>query len=75
MTDKRIDAPDTRADVTGLLCFSLYSASHAFTQLYRSLLDKLSLTYPQYLVMLTLWHRDGQTVKELGRHCSWIPAL
>ncbi|KJX85410.1 HTH-type transcriptional regulator sarZ [Agrobacterium tumefaciens] len=67
MTDKRIDAPDTRADVTGLLCFSLYSASHAFTQLYRSLLDKLSLTYPQYLVMLTLWHRDGQTVKELGK--------
>jgi MarR family transcriptional regulator, organic hydroperoxide resistance regulator len=55
------------ADVAGLLCFSLYSASHAFTQLYRPLLEKLNLTYPQYLAMVTLWHHDGQTVKELGK--------
>ncbi len=67
MADTPTDARDTRADVTGLLCFSLYSASHAFTQLYRPLLDKLGLTYPQYLVMVTLWNRDGQTVKELGK--------
>ena len=55
------------SDVNGMLCFSLYSAGHAFTQLYRPLLDKLGLTYPQYLVMVTLWNRDGQTVKELGK--------
>ena len=54
-------------DVTGMLCFSLYSAGHAFTQLYRPLLEKLGLTYPQYLVMVTLWSRDGRTVKELGQ--------
>ena len=53
------------SDVNGMLCFSLYSAGHAFTQLYRPLLDKLGLTYPQYLVMVTLWNSDGQTVKEL----------
>jgi DNA-binding MarR family transcriptional regulator len=58
---------DSRPDVAGMLCFSLYSAGHAFTQLYRPLLDKLGLTYPQYLVMVTLWNRDGQTVKELGK--------
>lgn len=53
--------------VRGMLCFSIYSAGHAFTQLYRPLLDKLGLTYPQYLVMLTLWEQDGRTVKELGQ--------
>lgn len=37
-----------------MLCFSLYSAGHAFTQLYRPLLDKVGLTCPQYLVMVTL---------------------
>ncbi|MGF6177315.1 hypothetical protein ABIE33_005635 [Ensifer sp. 4252] len=34
--------PDDHRGVAGMLCFSLYSASHAFTQLYRPLLDKLS---------------------------------
>ncbi|WP_425624729.1 MarR family winged helix-turn-helix transcriptional regulator [Agrobacterium radiobacter] len=58
---------DTRlADVNGMLCFSLYSAGHAFTQLYRPLLDELGLTYPQYLVMVTLWNCNGLNVKELG---------
>lgn len=54
-------------DITEMLCFSVYSAEHAFTQLYRPLLDRLKLTYPQYLVMVTLWGRDGRTVKELGK--------
>jgi len=62
---KTSDAPPP--DVAEMLCFSIYSAGHAFTQLYRTLLDKLNLTYPQYLVMVTLWARDGQTVKELGQ--------
>jgi DNA-binding MarR family transcriptional regulator len=48
------------------LCFALYSASLAMTRLYKPLLDKLGLTYPQYLVMLALWEREGVTVSELG---------
>lgn len=48
------------------VCFALYSASRATTALYRPLLDELGLTYPQYLVLLVLWERDGRTVKELG---------
>ena len=48
------------------LCFALYSASLAMTKLYKPLLDTLGLTYPQYLVMLALWERDGLTVSELG---------
>ena len=48
------------------LCFAVYSASHAFTRAYRKLLEPLGLTYPQYLVMLVLWERDGMRVKEIG---------
>lgn len=48
------------------LCFVLYAASRAVTQMYRPLLEGLGLTYPQYLVMLVLWEKDGLTVKELG---------
>lgn len=49
-----------------LLCFSIYSAGHAFNQFYRPLLSRIRLTYPQYLVMVVLWARDDRTVKELG---------
>ena len=49
------------------LCFAVYSAAHAYNRLYRPLLDRLRLTYPQYLVMLVLWEADGQTVKALGK--------
>jgi MarR family transcriptional regulator, organic hydroperoxide resistance regulator len=48
------------------LCFSLYSASHAFTRVYKPLLDRLGLTYPQYLVMVLLWEKDGQSVGQIG---------
>ena len=48
------------------LCFTLYAASRAVTQMYRPLLDELDLTYPQYLVMLVLWENDRLTVNEIG---------
>ena len=49
-----------------LLCFSLYAASHALGRVYKPLLEPLGLTYPQYLVMLSLWDEDGQTVGGIG---------
>lgn len=48
------------------LCFAVYSTSHAFTRVYKPLLDALGLTYPQYLVMIILWEQDGQTVGAVG---------
>lgn len=50
------------------LCFAVYSASHAFTRAYRSVLAATGLTYPQYLVMLVLW-RATKTVG-FGELCS-----
>jgi MarR family transcriptional regulator, organic hydroperoxide resistance regulator len=49
-----------------MLCFALYGASHAFSRAYKPLLEPLGLTYPQYLVMISLWDKDGQPVKALG---------
>jgi len=48
------------------LCFALYSASRAVTRAYTPLLEPLGLTYPQYLVLLVLWQRDGVPVHRLG---------
>ncbi|MDB5621135.1 MarR family transcriptional regulator [Tardiphaga sp.] len=48
------------------ICFAVYSAAHAFTRVYKPLLDGLGLTYPQYLVMLVLWERDDVAVKYIG---------
>jgi MarR family transcriptional regulator, organic hydroperoxide resistance regulator len=48
------------------VCFALYAASRAVTQVYRPVLDALGLTYPQYLVMLVLWERGPASVKALG---------
>ncbi|NBE83727.1 MarR family winged helix-turn-helix transcriptional regulator [Micromonospora rubida] len=50
------------------VCFALYAASRALTDVYRPILDEFGLTYPQYLVLLVLWERDDDapTVSELG---------
>ncbi|WP_256576188.1 MarR family winged helix-turn-helix transcriptional regulator [Pseudomonas sp. KK4] len=54
------------APLNDFLCFSIYSASHALTQFYRPMLESLGLTYPQYLLMVTLWSEDDQIIKDLG---------
>lgn len=48
------------------LCFALYSTSLAMTQIYKPLLEPLGLTYPQYLVMLILWEKEGLGLKDIG---------
>src|SRR5882724_2558130 len=48
------------------LCFALYSTMLALNKVYRQLLRKLGLTYPQYLVMLVLWEGDELMVSEIG---------
>lgn len=52
--------------IEDLLCFSLYSANHAMNRVYKPLLDKFGLTYPQYLALLVLWQEDNQTVGQMG---------
>jgi len=52
------------------LCFALYNASRAMTRAYAPLLAPLGVTYPQYLVLLVLWERDGLPVKRLGERLA-----
>jgi DNA-binding MarR family transcriptional regulator len=52
------------------LCFALYHASRALTRTYAPLLEPLGLTYPQYLVLLVLWERDGGAVKQIGERLA-----
>jgi MarR family transcriptional regulator, organic hydroperoxide resistance regulator len=47
------------------VCFALYSASRATTAVYRPMLERMGVTYPQYLVLLVLWEKDGRGVREI----------
>ena len=58
--------PALKLELGEYLCYSIYAASHAFNRVYKPLLDRLNLTYPQYLVMVALWEQDDQTVGSLG---------
>lgn len=48
------------------LCFAVYSANLAFGRAYRPILDKLGLTYTQYVTLVALGEEDNQTVGALG---------
>src|ERR1700712_1161097 len=62
----RKPAADWPLQLDNQICFAVYSTAHAFNRVYKPLLDRLGLTYPQYLVMLVLWERDDLSVKEIG---------
>jgi DNA-binding MarR family transcriptional regulator len=55
-------------DLDRQICHSLYSASNALVRAYRPLLEKLDLTYPQYVVMMSLWQQDAVSISDLARH-------
>ena len=49
------------------LCFPVYAASRLITREYQPYLEKLGITYPQYLVLMVLWETDGITVNEIAQ--------
>ncbi len=62
---------DPALQLDNQLCFKLYAASRVVIRGYKPMLDRLQLTYPQYLAMLVLWEWQGAppaqpTVKALG---------
>ena len=48
------------------ICFPIYAASRIITKYYQPLLNKIDLTYPQYLVMLLMWEHEVLNVKSIG---------
>jgi DNA-binding MarR family transcriptional regulator len=56
------------------LCFSLYAASMAVGRTYKPLLDRLGITYPQYLVLLALWEEDSRVVGAIATRLGLDPS-
>lgn len=60
--------PKFTLDLNDQLCHTLYSTSNALIRAYRPLLAPLDLTYPQYIILLSLWQHDGVSVRTLSEH-------
>lgn len=58
--------PVPSSSLAQMLCFDVYAVNLAFGRVYKPLLDPLGLTYPQYLVLVSLWDRDDQSVGQIG---------
>ena len=63
MDEKKYDA----LKLSHQLCFPLYACARGTIKLYTPLLEKLDLTYTQYITMMVLWEKKSLTAKELGR--------
>jgi DNA-binding MarR family transcriptional regulator len=59
-------APGAAEYIDDFLCFAVYSANLAVNRLNKPWLDELGLTYLQYIVLVALYEKDGQTVGGLG---------
>jgi DNA-binding MarR family transcriptional regulator len=53
--------------LNNMVCFNLNAAARAVTAVYRSLLEPLGVTYPQYLVLASLWEYGDLSVGEMAR--------
>ncbi len=66
MPKRSVSSPLLSPQLDELPCFLVYSTGFGFNRIYRKLLEKLGLTYPQYLVMIVLWSDDALTVGRIG---------
>ena len=62
------------------LCFPLYAAAKEVTRKYKPFLDKIDLTYTQYIAVMILWDTESINVNELGKRmyldsCTLTPLL
>ena len=55
-----------RLELKNQLCHPLYSAANAIVRAYEPHLTSLDLTYPQYLVMLSLWEEDKVSITKIS---------
>ena len=62
------DVKQEQMRLANQLCFSAYNVSRLFAQFYEKKLKQFGITYSQYLVLLTLWEENPQTLNSIGRH-------
>jgi len=58
---------DEQLKLDNQLCFRLYTAARLTMGAYHQYLDPMGITYPQYLVLLVLWEKDGQPVMDISK--------
>lgn len=66
-------APDPLA-LEAQVCLALSAAARALVGTYRTLLEPLGLTHPQYLAMLALWQDGPQSLARLADRLHLEPA-
>ena len=71
---KQAAQPQAALPLDQQLCFSVYGATIAINRAYKPLLDRLGLTYPQYLVLHALWEADGLTIGAIAERLSLEPS-
>ena len=57
---------ESNLKLSNQLCFPLYVCSKEIISKYKEFLDKIDLTYTQYIVMLALWEQGSTNVRQLG---------
>ena len=67
MTNETITEKCKSIRLDDQFCFPLYACAKEVVRQYRKPLEKLGLTYTQYLVMMVLWEHGGMTEGELGK--------
>ena len=66
LAKKTAPDPSDTSKLDDFLCFAIYSTNLAVQRLQKPVLDQLGLTYLQYVVLVTLYEQDDQTVGGLG---------
>ena len=62
------------ARLADFMCFTVYSTNLAYSRVYRPVLEQLGLTYPQYITIITLSEKDGQSIKGLSEKLFLEPS-
>lgn len=60
-----MDSPQLK--LSNQICFPIYTVSRLITKAYKPYLNKMGVTYPQYLVLMVLWENDGLTVNQISK--------
>jgi DNA-binding MarR family transcriptional regulator len=68
--DTQAMTPPSPRNLDEQICFTLYAASMAVTRLYKPMLDRMGITYPQYLVLTALGETDGLTIGAIAERLT-----
>ena len=60
-------SPSDNHEMSGGRCFPLYACSREIIKRYTPFLEKIDLTYTQYIAMMVLWEKKANQCQETGQ--------